>query len=88
MRRNKNILIVTGPRIVGPWAFENCNALAQSLIKRGWSWNEIMEFLEGSDEIFEARKIARLNYAQHVYKCENGREYLVYSSGLCVQITE
>ena len=88
MRRNKNILIVTDPRIVGPWAFENRKALAQSLIKRGWSGDEISEFLKGSEGIFEARKIAKLSDIESLYSCEDGCEYLVFISGLCVQITE
>ena len=88
MRRNKNILIVTDPRIIGPWAFESMGALEKSLISRGWSDDEISEFLEGSEEIFEARKIAKLSDIESLYSCEDGSEYLVFISGLCVQITE
>lgn len=88
MRRIKNILIITDPRAGLPWAAENGHKLKTRLALRGWSENEILEFLADTDQIFKACKIARLNDAQHVYACENGRQYVVYSSGLCVQITE
>lgn len=88
MRRIKNILIVTDPRAGRPWAAENGQKLKASLALRGWKEREILEFLAETDEIFNARKIARPNDAQHVYACENGRQYVVYSSGLCVQIME
>ena len=88
MRRIKNILIVTDPLTGRPWAAENGHKPKASLALRGWKEREILEFLAETDEIFNARKIARLNDEQHVYACENGRRDVVYGSGLCVQILE
>ena len=86
MRRNKSLIIVTDQRIGRPLAFEDMADLRRTCISRRWSENEVVDFLENSAEIFQARKVAAVGRFGSRYSCSDGKEFFVYRSGFVCEL--